>query len=226
MTKTDETPTGTRNLLLAAAIEAFAELGYDGASTREIARRADSTQQLIGYHFGSKEDLWKAAADAVFGRAQERLVDALTETTTGTATFEPRARAETVIRAFIAVSAEAPELHQFVTQEAKHDGPRLVWILERWGQPFYDLIAEMFGDLGRRGDMASVHPVHLYFLLIGGCTVFANAPQVARLTGLDALGDDFVAAHTDLVVATLLGNPYENPDIDPSIHPEPKESTT
>jgi TetR/AcrR family transcriptional regulator len=53
----------TRTRLLHAATECFAEFGYEGTSTREIANRANVAQQLITYHFGSKERLWKASVD-------------------------------------------------------------------------------------------------------------------------------------------------------------------
>lgn len=53
----------TRARLLHAATECFAEHGYQGTSTREIANRAQVAQQLITYHFGSKERLWEAAVE-------------------------------------------------------------------------------------------------------------------------------------------------------------------
>lgn len=51
----------TRARLLRAATECFAARGYEGTSTREIAERAEVATQLIIYHFGSKEHLWREA---------------------------------------------------------------------------------------------------------------------------------------------------------------------
>jgi AcrR family transcriptional regulator len=56
-----------RERLLHAAIEAFAELGYEGTSLREIAERAGVGFQLIAYYFGSKDDLWLAAVEDAYG---------------------------------------------------------------------------------------------------------------------------------------------------------------
>lgn len=48
----------TRHALLDHATSVFAESGYDGASVREITRRADANQAAISYHFGSKASLY------------------------------------------------------------------------------------------------------------------------------------------------------------------------
>jgi AcrR family transcriptional regulator len=50
---------GTRERLLAAAREEFAAKGLRQASVRDIARRAGSNHASIGYHFSSKEALYR-----------------------------------------------------------------------------------------------------------------------------------------------------------------------
>ena len=49
----------TRKMILGAATEAFAELGYSAASVREICGRAGASPNAINYHFGSKEALYR-----------------------------------------------------------------------------------------------------------------------------------------------------------------------
>ena len=50
-----------RDRILAGAIACFAAHGFNGASTREIARTAGVKEPLIFYHFHSKADLYVAA---------------------------------------------------------------------------------------------------------------------------------------------------------------------
>jgi AcrR family transcriptional regulator len=58
----------TRATLIEAAIAALREVGFTGASAREIARRAGCNQALIFYHFGSVTELLLAALDEVSDR--------------------------------------------------------------------------------------------------------------------------------------------------------------
>ena len=57
-----------RNRLLDAAIDVFSRHGFEGASTRMLARAAGANLQAIPYYFGGKEGLYLAAADYIAGR--------------------------------------------------------------------------------------------------------------------------------------------------------------
>jgi len=54
----------TRVMILDQAERLFADGGYDGTSIRDIAARAGVQAAVVGYHFGSKEELF----DTVVGR--------------------------------------------------------------------------------------------------------------------------------------------------------------
>ena len=47
----------TRARLLEAAREVFSQHGFQGATVREICRRADANGAAVNYHFGSKDSL-------------------------------------------------------------------------------------------------------------------------------------------------------------------------
>src|SRR3954463_8694108 len=55
--------TRSRERILAAAMSAFGERGYDGASMSAIAREAGVTKSVIYDHFPSKADLHKALVE-------------------------------------------------------------------------------------------------------------------------------------------------------------------
>ena len=55
----------TRERLIDAALDAFGRNGFDGASTRDIARRAGANLAAIPYHFSGKEGLHRAVAEHI-----------------------------------------------------------------------------------------------------------------------------------------------------------------
>lgn len=56
-------PQDTRERLLTVAREVFSELGFQGATVREICRRAEVNLAAVNYHFNSKEALFAASLD-------------------------------------------------------------------------------------------------------------------------------------------------------------------
>ena len=66
-------PEGVRARALAAAVAEFSARGYEAGSLRSIAQRADVSQPLISYHFGSKANLWTAVKARVVQLARESL---------------------------------------------------------------------------------------------------------------------------------------------------------
>lgn len=55
----------TDSRLLDVAVDHFGRLGLEGASTRAIARDAETPMSSITYHFGGKDGLYLAAADHI-----------------------------------------------------------------------------------------------------------------------------------------------------------------
>jgi AcrR family transcriptional regulator len=54
-----------RSQILAAALDVFAELGFHGARTRDLAEKAGVSEALLFRHFPTKEDLIRAILELV-----------------------------------------------------------------------------------------------------------------------------------------------------------------
>ena len=71
----------TKRKIIAAAEAEFAQMGFNGASVRTIAKRADLQHTLITYHFGNKEGLWQATVSRMLSeytkQQESRLVTRL-----------------------------------------------------------------------------------------------------------------------------------------------------
>lgn len=87
----------TREKLLAAGEQAFADHGFDGASTRMIADSAETDIALIVYHFGSKLGLYREIflrrAEALNARRLSELDVALANSNGGTPSLTPIVKA-------------------------------------------------------------------------------------------------------------------------------------
>lgn len=193
----------TRDRIVCAATELFSERSFDGATTRDIATRADVTQPLVHYHFHSKEELWRAAVDALF----ERLNQTLDERMLGLRGVDEITSAKLLVREFIVFSARNPQLHRIIMQESKADSSRMDYLVDRHVRSIYQRTSEMFESLSRAGALPDIPAAHLYYILTGaGPTMFVLAPECRRLSGLDPSDDNVVEAHADAVCRLFFGS--------------------
>ncbi len=194
----------TRARIVRAALEAFADLGYDGATTRDIAERAGVNQGLITYHFAGKLPLWQAAMDDIFATLQAYFAAHLP----ALADADPETRLRLMVRQYVRFAAAHPELHRLMVQEGKHDGPRMQWLVDRHIRPLYELSTGLIAEAQRSGLVPDVPPLHLHYLLIGAVAhLFVVAPEIRRLSGRDPLRPAAIEAHADAVSAVLFGLP-------------------
>ena len=199
---------GTRERILAAALDLFSELSFDGATTREIAARSGVTQGLVNYHFSSKDELWRAAVDGLFAE----LAEALDGRAAGLRGVDALTTAKLLIREFVVFSATHPQLHRIITQECKNDGPRMDWMVERHMRPRYEQTTALFRQLVEAGHVPDIPVEHLYYILTGaGPTMFVLAPECRRLSGVDPQVPEVVEAHADAVLSLLFGADPKEP---------------
>lgn len=193
-----------RQLLLESALVEFGARGFDGASTRAIAQRADAHQPQINYHFESKEALWAAAVDHLF----DLLAAAVGSLTLPAETDDPvelARAADEAIRRFVHFAAAHPELNQIMVHEATEASDRLRWMVERHVRPLYDVIRVVWQRLRDAGIAAPLEPTTVHYVIVGAASLpFVNAPEARLLTGAEPTDPSWVDAHADGLVAMLL----------------------
>lgn len=190
-----------RSRLVDAAVVEFAAHGFDGASTRAIAARADAHQPQINYHFESKDALWRAGLEQLLAELDAEIADR----TDGVDPDNPRTQFEAVIRAIVHFAATHPALNRIMMHEATAESPRLAWLVETHLQPRFQGLRDLWTTLIERGDAAPVPPDLIYHVLLGAASlVHANAPEMRLLTGKEPSSPAIVAAHEDALVALFL----------------------
>jgi AcrR family transcriptional regulator len=109
--------TPAQQKLIRAALEVFAEAGYEGATTRAIAERAGVAEKTLFQHFGTKAGLFTEAVhpllvDLLGPRLFAKLRDVIVTTAGG---FEARALA--IAKNRLAATTRDPALLKFLLQE-------------------------------------------------------------------------------------------------------------
>jgi AcrR family transcriptional regulator len=184
-----------------AALLCFAEHGFEGATTREIARRAGVALAALPYHFSTKELLWRAAADRIFARLGETFLRRLV----GLDGVDARTRMRLLLRDFVRFQAAHPELHRFMIQEGIGKSPRLGWLVETHLRPIYDFVRGLIAGAEREGIAPLGPPELVYYVLIGAASsVYALAEEFALLTGQSPKQAALVDAHVEMLERMLL----------------------
>ncbi len=186
--------------LIDSALQEFATHGFEGASTRAIAKRAGAHQPQINYHFASKGELWKAVLLKLLGELDEAIV---TEPGMGR-----RETMKAIICGVVEMAAKRPELNRIMIHEGTHPSERLAWLVETQIRPRSEGLLALWTDLVDSGEAVPMSPDLVYHVLIGAASLLhANAPEARLLLGIEPSDPEIVQAHAEALVAMLLPEP-------------------
>jgi AcrR family transcriptional regulator len=211
--------THTREVILDAALRAFAARGFAATSLRDVAAASGTTHGLIRHHFGAKDAVWRAAvdravarfADAVAPYALPASVRAVGGPAAPGVPDSVMAHAARGLGDFLGVAARHPDVVRLLVHEGDAGGPRLDYLLGRF-RPIGERMAPLFARLQAEGALRAFPDNQTFFLtfLTAGAVPFA-LPALAAALGAE-LGDEAAAReHAARVVGTLLGTPPAAP---------------
>ena len=218
---TSDNPIEVEGRILDAAQQTFAEKGFDGATTRQIASRANVPLGLLRYYFGGKLKLWQAAVDQAFTEIRSGLDEAGFEPGTAAEGSDPVAAIRAGIRAHVRFVAKNPEFVRLMHEEGKRRGPRMRWLVDRHVKPLFERLVPIISHLQEIGRLPKdIAPLHFAYALIGAIDViFHQAEECRRVTGVDPTDPAVVEAHSRAVEFMLLGSPRDAPPASPPRSP-------
>lgn len=144
-TPAEASQTGTRERLLEAAGEEFAEKGFRRATIRDICRRAGSNVAAVNYHFGDKESLYAEVL-----RYAHQCADAGVRPADVGLTGTPEERLREFVRVFISriFNEGRPAWHaRLMAQEVLEPTAALDELVEQAIRPQHNRLAQIVGDL-------------------------------------------------------------------------------
>lgn len=157
-------PEATREAILSAATDEFAQHGLAGARVDRIAERAGVNKRMLYYYFGQKDGLFLAVLEGAYQRIREE------EHTLNLTQVEPTE----AIRRLVAFTWDYyiahPEFITLLNTENLYRAGHLKKSsrVRTWHSPFVAMIAEVL-ERGRKAGVfrAGVDPVQLYISIAG-----------------------------------------------------------
>lgn len=194
----------TRANILAAATQEFAELGFNGATTRSIAQRANVQHNLVVYHFETKIGIWQAVMRHAIGWYHR----AFDERIEGLRGVDPVTTLRLLQVDFVRMAAEHPELHWLMSHEAGQRGERIEWIVTNLLGGSFNKWRELIVAAQEAGAYVQGDPYHLHYLFIGAAgRIFMLSAEVEKIIGRSPFDPDFVEEHVQIVQELFFRQP-------------------
>jgi TetR/AcrR family transcriptional regulator len=194
--------------ILLRGLEAFAELGYDGGSARELARRLGVSHNFINDRFGSKAAFWRAVVDNAL-RAQ---LESLPQTDPS---LDDAEQLRLIIAGFYRSAVDWPLIARILVDEISRDTERLDYLYERYILPTLQLMAPSIERLVAAGRVAPVPMDILFFAVIPPVSGMVDRPLARRLGRPDPASPEQLTATAErlalLVVNGLLATGVQDP---------------
>ena len=187
----------TRRKLIEVALREFSERGFDAVTVRDIEVAAGVQRNLLSYHFGSKDEMWKAAAANVFNRLEKFT----NERQDLARDLSPRERLAYTIRSYVRFSARHPELNRMMIQEGKQDSWRIHWLADEFLRPQAAAIRRLVNTDHKINNQQFLH---WYYVFVSGAMMFSMAPEAAVLFNSDVLDEEIVDRHARTMASLLL----------------------
>jgi TetR/AcrR family transcriptional regulator len=179
--------------ILERGLVAFAELGYDGASVRELARRLGVSHNFINDRYGSKGRFWRAVIDRSLAAQVERLGAALS-----VSGEDDLARLRNLVHTFHQANVAEPALPRILRYESIRGGERLEHVFQHYLVPVRDAVAPLVDGLVAQGRVRPIPIDVMVYAVVAMNAVNAEVPFVSLL------GDTF--ATDPSAFARMLGD--------------------
>jgi AcrR family transcriptional regulator len=196
-------PEQTRRAILDAAIQEFSEKGFAGGRVDDIAARTSTTKRMIYYYFASKEQLYAAVLEEMYGGMRDA------EHALGLEAMPPAEAIRRLVEVTFDHHAQHPEFVRLVSVENIHEA-RIVAASPTIRQRNTAVIETLTAVL-RRGELEGafrpgVDPLDLHLLISGFCFYrVSNRHTLGAIFGRDLRAPECAAAHRRMIVEAVLG---------------------
>lgn len=166
----------SRQQILQAAIQVFEQAGFEGASTREIAKRAGVAQGLVTYHFANKDNLWREAVKLAFAD-----VPLLVELPPQPSAEQVRQAFRQFIRGYAQLCLKSSGMAMLLYQQIGQQDERFDWLVREQFLPSQQRLRPLY-DACLANDLLKPMPFeHFCFSLAGLTNTYFALAGVYRI---------------------------------------------
>ncbi|RJF88077.1 TetR/AcrR family transcriptional regulator [Oleomonas cavernae] len=186
--------------IIAAAEKVFAERGFDGATTAQIAEAAGLAKSNVHYYFGTKEAIYRAVVAGIVELWLKAFGDI-------TQDDDPAVALTDYIRRKLVYSRKRPLASRIFAIEIIRGAPILKPFLEADLKPWVEAKAGVLERWAAQGKMDPVPAHHFFFLVWAATQTYADfAAQMTAVLGRKKLSDaDFETATRTITRIVLKG---------------------
>lgn len=209
----------SREAILDAAEDLFAERGFDATSLSEVGTRAGLSRATPGYFFGSKAELYRAVLDRAFAEVREAVRSGRQRVLAGQ--HAPEAVLAGAVRDYYDFLAARPNFVRLMEREALGNGPDGHDVAPRMaaGQEALAAISEELG----LGSADSQETAHLLLSIVALCWFpLVHGSTLLRSVGLDSTTPEFGAERKRQIVDLLLHGVADRLQPRPAPPPPPR----
>jgi hypothetical protein len=185
-----------------AALNVFAQKGFDSASIADIAQAANVAKPLIHYHFQSKEVLWQSAVS----HAQAALMAETLVFQERLSHLDPMQSIEFISEKMVEFAARHPQLVRIVVDETGKGGSRAEWLFAHFLLPSYALGQHIIDRISKELKLGSAKPKaeHLLPVMLGVMNFpFLEAEVIRRAYGKDVYAKAYIKRHSKVMFKVL-----------------------
>jgi AcrR family transcriptional regulator len=197
----------TKARILVAAGEEFAAHGFDRATVRAICRRAGVNLAAVNYHFGDKEQLYRAAVLEAHRCGIDEPDDKALEGLD--ATERLRAFVAHFLSRVLAIDPGGSWQQDLMLREMLRPSRACEWLVDSAIRPRYHRLRAILAELEPSADERQ--RTALCFSVIGQCLFYKTTRAVTeRLIGAPAFAElthDFLTDHITRVTLAAAGRP-------------------
>lgn len=163
--------------ILFAAEKLFAEKGFEGTSTREIAKAANVNISMISYYFGSKEKLYEKLVEYRMSEGQFFSKDIIEKTD-----INEWEKVEKIVDQFAGKVRHNKCFYRIMQREQLHaENPQIVEFLKETKMGFISMYSKILESGLQKGIFTKNPPIYLLHSTVSGTLFYAsNAKEMYK----------------------------------------------